>query len=416
MQIETSEINTERFPKKHIRKFYLIFLIIIVFFAGVYVGQGRKGIGGDLPAIFVERNREAATKDVDWGLLWDTISQIEEKYVNRPPDKLKLLYGAVSGAVASLDDPYSVFLPPKEAQEFQNELKGNFEGIGAEIGIKNQQLTVVTPLEDSPAIKAGLKPGDFIYKINGEETANLTIEEAVSKIRGPAGTEVVLTIFRKSETKPREIKIVRAKIEVKSLSSEIRDGISGKKIGILKLRRFDQDTQGQIEKAISEFLLKDVKGVILDVRNNPGGYLDAAADVASNWLPEGQVVVIQRYGSETEEVYKAKGNNRLGGIPTVVLINGGSASASEIVAGALHDHEVAKLVGEKSFGKGSVQELVDLRGQAQLKLTIAKWLTPNGHDLNKEGLEPDVKVELTDDDFQNNRDPQLDKALEILGQ
>lgn len=415
MHFETSEINTEGFQPKKIRKIYLIFLLVVVFFAGVYVGQEQKVPLKDTLKVIFEQGRESAPRSADWGLLWDAISQIDDKYVNRPADKLKLLYGAVSGAVASLDDPYSIFLPPKEAEEFQNELKGNFEGIGAEIAIKHQQLTVVAPIEDSPAYRAGLKSGDFIYKINGEETINLTIDEAVSKIRGPAGSEVILTIYRKGETRPREIKIIRAKIEIKSLSWEVRE-INGKNIGILKLRRFDQDSQGQIEKAVSEFLLRGISGLILDVRGNPGGYLETAVDIASNWLSKDQVVVIQKYGSGAEEVYTARGNNRLQNIPTVVLINAGSASASEIVAGALHDHNAATLVGEKSFGKGSVQELIDLRAQAQLKLTIAKWLTPSGHDLNKEGLEPDVKVELTDEDFQDSRDPQMDKALDILTQ
>ncbi len=413
MEIQTSEINPSGFKPKKYKKIYWVFFLVIVFFLGVQFGRSDIDSVQTLPKIFTEKGREAAPREVDWQLLWDTISQINTKYVNRPPDLLKILYGAVSGAVASLDDPYSTFLPPKEAQDFKNELKGNFEGIGAEIAIKNQQLVVVTPLDNSPAQKAGLRAGDFILKVDGLETRGLTLEEAVNKIRGPAGTQVVLTVFHKSETKPTEIKITRAKIEVKSVSFEIKE-VSGKKIGILKLRRFGEETQGEISKAISNFLLQNVGGVILDVRNNPGGFLETAVEVASNWVAEGETVVIQRFGDGTEDIFKAKGNNRLGSTPIVVLINGGSASASEIVAGALRDHGLAKLVGEKSFGKGSVQELIDLSDKAQVKLTIAKWLTPKGHDLNKEGLEPDEKVELTDEDFQNDRDPQMEKALDIL--
>ena len=333
--------------------------------------------------------------------------------MDRPADLQQILYGAVSGAVAALADPYSVFLPPKEAEDFKQELKGNFDGIGAEIAIKNQQLVVVTPLEDSPALKARLRSGDFIVKIDGTDSQGLTLEEAVGKIRGSAGTQVTLTIFRKGESKTRDVIITRAKIEVRSLSFELTE-VNGKKIGILKLRRFGEETQGQMESAINEFLLKGIDGVILDERNNPGGYLETAVQVASNWLNKDQIVVIQKFGDGTEEKFAAKGNNRLKGMPTIVLINGGSASASEIVAGGLKDHGVAKLVGEKSFGKGSVQELIDLRGQAQVKLTIAKWLTPAGHDLNKEGLEPEEKVELSDEDFNSDRDPQLDRAFELL--
>jgi len=319
----------------------------------------------------------------------------------------------VAGAVAGLGDPYSVFFPPKDAQEFQNELSGQFEGIGAEVAIKNQELVVVTPLDDSPALKAGLKAGDFIYKIDGTATAGLSVEEAVAKIRGTAGTKVILTIVRKGQDKPIEVPIVRAQIEVKSVSYEIKE-VNGKKIGYLKISRFGDDTEGLFNQAVSDFLVKNVNGIAVDLRNNPGGYLDTAVALAGNWVEEGKTVVIQRYGDGTEDTHKSKGPARLSGIPTVVLINGGSASASEILSGALHDHNLAQLVGEKSFGKGSVQELIDLRDNAELKITVAKWLTPNGHDLNKDGLEPDVKVELTDADFQADKDPQLDKAFEVL--
>lgn len=413
MQIYSSEINQPDFkPPKHYKKIYLVILLVIIFFLGYKFGASGTKLE-ELPKIFSESGREEAPVGVNWELLWDVIEKINEKYVNRPADLQKILYGAISGAVASLEDPYSLFLPPKEAENFKQELKGELEGIGAEIAIKNQQLVIVTPLDDSPALLAGIKAGDFIYKIDGQESKGLTLEEAVKKIRGPAGTEVALTVFHKGATKISEIKIKRAKIEIKSLSREIRE-VKGKKIGLLKLRRFGEETQGELEGAINEFLTQNVKGIIFDVRNNPGGFLDTAVEVAGNWLSKDDTVVMQRYGDGAEEIHKAKGQNRLKGVPTVVLLNGGSASASEIVAGALKDYGLAKLVGEKSFGKGSVQELIDLREKAQVKLTIAKWLTPNGHDLNKEGLEPDIKVELSDEDFQNDRDPQLEKALEVL--
>lgn len=399
---------------KATRRFYAVMILVIVFVVGYQFGNAAPPSEQSfrLPA-FLDVGRTNAPRDADWNLLWDAIEKINEKYVDKPADPLKLLYGAVSGAVAGLEDPYSVFLPPQEAKDFADELKGNFEGIGAEIAIKNQRLTVVTPIEDSPAEKAGVKAGDFVYKVDGAETDGMSLEEAVGKIRGPAGTKVELTIFHKPGAAPVDIEITRAKIEVKSVTSEIREA-RGKKIGILKLRRFGDDTTAGVASALDQFLLQSVNGIIVDVRSNPGGYLDAAVEIAGNWVSEDEVVVIQKSGDGTEEIYRSAGPVKVKHIPTVVLMNGGSASASEILAGALHDHGLAKLVGEKSFGKGSVQELIDLSGGAEIKLTIAKWLTPLGHDLNKDGLEPDEKIELVDEDFQADRDPQLDKALELL--
>ena len=409
---EIPEVNPNNPKMNSYKQLVVVFFVILAFFTGVHLGRAGFDVGGVLP-VFVDKSREGAPKEVDWQILWDTIDKINQRYLDKPVDMTKLLYGAVSGAVSSLQDPYSLFLPPKEAEDFGNELRGSLEGIGAEIALKNEQLIVVAPISDSPAIKAGVKAGDYIIKVDSEDTRGMTLEQAVGKIRGPAGTKVTLTIFHKGQTKPVEIAITRARIEVKSLSYEIRQ-YQGQKVGVLKLRRFGDETEGQFEKAISEFLMKNVKGVILDLRNNPGGYLETSVAVASNWVAPGKIVVVQKGSEGNEQIYKAEGANRLAGMPTVVLINGGSASASEIVAGALKDHGLAKLVGEKSFGKGSVQELIELSGKAELKLTIAKWFTPNGHDLNKEGLEPDEKVELTDEDFQNDRDPQMDKGLEVL--
>ncbi|OGF00348.1 MAG: hypothetical protein A3G07_00370 [Candidatus Doudnabacteria bacterium RIFCSPLOWO2_12_FULL_47_12] len=384
----------------------------MVFFAGWQFGQSGRDIKIGNFKIF-ESNREDAPKEVDWNILWRTIELMEDRYVNDGIDLEKVLHGAVQGAVSALGDPYSVFLPPKEAQDFKNELSGNIDGIGAEIGIKHQRLTVIAPLDGSPALRAGLRGGDYIYKVDDQETTNLTVEEAVGKIRGPAGSQVKLTIFHVGDTKPVDVVITRARIEIKSVETEVRN-VNGKKIGIIKLRRFGEDTTGGVRNAVSSFLVQGVNGVILDMRNNPGGFLDTAVDVAGFWIKDGETVLIQKFGDGSEDIFRAEGQGRLNGVSTVVLMNGGSASASEIVAGALKDHDLARLIGEKSFGKGSVQELIDLDGKAQLKLTIAKWLTPKGHDLNKEGLEPDIKVELSEEDFQNDRDPQMERALEEL--
>ena len=415
MEIQTSEINYGGSrPPKWQKKVFAIFLLAVIFYAGLQVGKGEIELPKNkVIRAFINVNQDTGPQEVNWQILWDAIEKINEKYVNRPADMQKVLYGAVSGAVSALDDPYSVFLPPKEAKEFKDELAGTLEGIGAEIATKNQLLVVVSPLADSPAEKAGIKAGDYIQKIDGKETAGLAVDEAVGKIRGSAGTKVTLSVFHKGQTKPQDITITRAKIEVQSIESETKE-VNGKKIGYIQIRRFGDDTAKKLEKIVSDFLVQNVSGVILDVRSNPGGFLEAAVDVASNWVSNGKIVVIQEFGSGVREEYKSEGQARLSGIPTAVLINGGSASASEIVAGALQDQGFAKLVGEKTFGKGSVQELIDLRDDAQVKLTIAKWLTPNGHDLNKDGLEPDEKIELKDEDFEADRDPQMDKAVEML--
>lgn len=394
------------------KKIISIIILLAVFVAGYQAGQGRF----DLPepvVNFIDRSRDNAPQEVDWNLLWNSIRLINEKYVNRPADMKKILFGAIQGAVSALDDPYSLFLPPEEAKDFQEELKGSLEGIGAEIAIKHQRLTVVAPLDGSPAQKAGIRGGDYIIEVDDEQTQGLSISEAVNRIRGPAGTTVTLNILHLGATEPVDIMITRAKIEVKSVEAEIRE-VNGRKIGYMRVRRFGEDTARLLEKAASDFLAGGVAAIVFDVRNNPGGYLESAIEVASLWVKEGETVLIQRSGDGSENVYNATGGARLNSIPTVVLINGGSASASEIVAGALRDHGLAKLIGEKSFGKGSVQELIDLDGNSQLKLTIAKWLTPDGHDLNKEGLDPDIVVEMTDEDFQDSKDPQLDKAFEEL--
>src|SRR3989338_5018828 len=428
MEFQTSEIDPGGFKPSKFRWVHAFFLLGIVFFLGVQFGHYGVPAAENAAATFLDRGRQDAQREADWQLLWDAIDTINEQYVDRPADMLKILYGAVSGAAASLQDPYSVFLPPQQATEFQEELAGNFEGIGAEIAIKHQQLVIVSPLDDSPAEAAGLRGGDAILKIDGEDSVGLTLEQAVGKIRGQAGTQVTLSVYRQGQDEPRDYTITRAKIEVKSLSFEIKEH-SGKKIGYIELRRFGEDTKGKFDQAVTELLVANVAGVVLDLRNNPGGYLETAVEIASNWVSEGEVVVIQEFASAAaqgspgeagderpREEMLSEGRQRLAGVPTVVLVNGGSASASEIVAGALQDYGLAKLVGEKTFGKGSVQQLIDLRAGAEIKITVAKWLTPKGHDLNKEGLAPDEKVELSDEDFQNDRDPQLDRALEMFTQ
>lgn len=361
--------------------------------------------GGFLPQI----TNKFSEKSVDFGLFWKAWDTVTDKY-DGDLDLQKMLYGAISGMAESTGDPYTVFLDPEEAKTFEEDLAGTFSGIGAEIGIKKERLTVVAPLPDSPAEKAGLRAGDLINKINDEDTLGMNVDEAVMKIRGKAGTEVKLTIERNKEEK--EYKIKREKIDVKSVKHSIENGIL-----VIKVSRFDENTISLIQEAENEGISRGVKGVILDLRNNPGGLLDSAIDVSSEFVDKGVVVTEKEEKKNRSHSYKASGKGKMTDkdkYPLVVLVNEGSASASEIVAGAIRDNERGRLVGEKTFGKGSVQEIIKLPGGSELKVTVAHWYTPKGVNLSKEGLKPDVEIKLTDEDFNNDRDPQMDEAMKLL--
>lgn len=329
----------------------------------------------------------------------------------------QLMDGLKDGLVQASGDPYTEYLDAEEATSFDEGLSGSFTGIGAELGKEGQFVVIVSPLSGFPAEKAGLQPRDVIAEINGENAYDISITEAVEKIRGPEGTDVTLGIVR-DETERLEITITRAEITIPSVEYEVReDGI-----GVLRISRFyvnpadNADTVDLVNKAVQEFQARDVKGVILDLRGNPGGHLEAVNPIASLWVESGKVVLDQRQAGQTVETITASGNTIFADMPTVVLINEGSASASEILAGALKDHDKAFIIGETSYGKGSVQQLVDFGDGSQLKVTIARWYTPSGKNIDEEGIEPDKVVELSDEDFQADRDPQLDAALEQLKQ
>ncbi|HEV8601658.1 MAG TPA: S41 family peptidase [Patescibacteria group bacterium] len=388
-----------------------VVVVLLIAFLGIgyAFGQGHTVVSGKA----VEINKGNQPQTADYSLLWDTLNLLNTKYVDRPLDQQKLLYGAVSGLVSAVGDPYTVFFNPDDAKKFSEELKGSFDGIGAEIGMKDNQLVIVAPLEGSPAEKAGLMSGDAILAINGEATSGLSVDQAVSKIRGKAGTEVTLTIVHKGKQEPIEIKITRARIEVKSVKFDTKD-VNGKKIGVIKLSRFGEDTKGLMDHAIDTILSGNYKGIILDLRNDPGGFLETSIEIGSDWIDNNKTVVKEvNYKGEVRD-YPAVGLARLKGIKTIVLVNGGSASAAEILAGALQDYKLATLVGEKTYGKGSVQELNNLKGDASIKITTAKWRTPKGRDIDKNGLQPDIKVEMTPADMQAQKDPQMDKALELV--
>lgn len=402
--------------KKYFRLAIVVVVLAAVFLAGLGLGQKRFQIKSGK----VEISKGIPPQNADYSLLWEALEQLNAKFVDRPLDQQKLLYGAINGLVSAVDDPYTVFFDPEQSKQFAEELQGSFEGVGMEIGVKNEQIVVIAPLEGTPAASAGILPGDIVLAIDGESTAGMTADKAVTKIRGKAGTQVLLQILHQDQKTPKEIKITRARIEVKSVKFETKEisgppgGEAGKKIGVVKMNRFGEDTKGLLDHALDVILFGNYNGVVLDLRNNPGGYLDVAVTTASNWVESGKIVVKEVSYDNKEKEYTAKGVARLQGMKTVVLVNEGSASASEILAGALQDYGLATIVGEKTFGKGSVQELVNLRGDSTLKVTIAKWQTPKGRDINKNGLEPDIKVERTAKDFEEGKDPQMDKALELL--
>lgn len=398
---------------KVIKYFFFSLLILIVFSGGVYYGIKRFPLPFNIRYEVINENL-GKPKDLDFSLFWDVWRAVEQKHLEKP-DRTKMLYGAISGMVKSLGDPYTVFFDPVETQKFSSDLSGVFEGIGAEIGIKKAALTIIAPLPDSPAERAGIRAGDKILKIDNTLTGDLTIDEAVNLIRGPKGTAVTLTIMRGAEEKSREIKVIRETIVVKSVEWKIETA-GEEKIAVIKISRFAEDTAGEINLAANEILKADVKGIILDLRNDPGGYLESAVDVASIFIPANRIVTIENFQDGKKNNYLTRGGDKLSNLSAVVLINEGSASAAEILAGALRDNRQTKLVGEKTFGKGSVQELENLKNDSSIKITVAEWLTPSGKSINKEGLKPDIEVTLTDEDFEAKKDPQLDEAIKLLRQ
>jgi len=334
----------------------------------------------------------------------------EYLYPDKFEDKLNAELGAVKGVVESLDDPYTVYLSKDEYKDFSESLDGKFQGIGAEIGLKEGQLIVISPIAGTPASKAGLLPGDAIININGENTFGLSVDKAVSKIRGEKGTEVKLEIAREGQDGIKEFVIVRDTIDVPNITIKEKD-----EVGIITLSQFQVETAQELDKEIVKLQKKGINNLILDLRNNPGGYLQAAVEVVELFTPKGSVAVIEK-GRESNMVkeIKTKKAPKYEEIKLVVLVNQGSASASEIVAGALRDLKDIKLVGQQTFGKGLVQSTKEFPDGSVLKYTIAEWFTPDGSALNKEGIKPDFEVKLTADDIKAEKDPQLDKAIEII--
>ncbi|OGZ79388.1 MAG: hypothetical protein A2528_00430 [Candidatus Staskawiczbacteria bacterium RIFOXYD2_FULL_37_9] len=386
--------------RKAVYSFILVLAFVLVFGAGIWVGVNKIAYYVPQPGT------------IDFSLFWDAYSKLSQNFIDPSKiDNQKVVYGAIEGMTKSLGDPYTDFFDPNQAQRFQQDLSGSFDGIGVEIGIKKEMLTVVAPLSGTPGEKAGLKSGDLILKIDSKDATSMTTEEAVTLIRGKKGTIVTLNIFREGWTSAKDFKITRDTIVVPTMKWEIKDS----NIAYIRFNEFGETLPADFKTAALKILQSPAKKIILDLRGNPGGYLEAAQNIAGWFLKQGQTVTIEDFGKgKTQQIYKAEGNAELANYPVVILIDQGSASASEILAGALRDNRNIKLIGTKSFGKGSVQEVTNLRGGSFLKITIAKWLTPKGDSISEIGLEPDVKVEISDKDIEDKKDPQLDKALELI--
>ncbi len=401
-----------------LRKIVLYFFVFIVVFSGGYL-LGVRGYRLEVEkskTINLVRDLPADKSNVDFSLFWKIWDTVSTRYFDKTKINQKdMVYGAIEGMVAAIGDPYTVFLPPNDNKVANEDLSGTFEGIGIEIGFRGNQLTVVSPLPDSPAEKAGIKAGDSIVGIKDEAkdvdrgTVGITLTEAVKIIRGTAGTKVTLALTRDGLTQVKIVEVERAKLNVPSIVLKFVG--DDKSIAHLRIIKFGGATLTEWDKAVNQILDANVKGVVLDLRNNPGGYLEASVDIAGEFLKTGSVGVIEESANGKKNEFKTQRIGRLTQVPLVVLVNEGSASASEILAGALKDNNRAKVVGEKTFGKGSIQEPIDFTGGSGLHITIARWLTPSGFWVNEKGLTPDIEVNVDED---SKIDNQLEEAIKLL--
>ncbi|HEU4677128.1 MAG TPA: S41 family peptidase [Candidatus Paceibacterota bacterium] len=389
-----------------------VLLATATFFSGIHIGSDTK-LEANVFSFLMPQT--AADTSVDMSEFWRVWNLLNEKFVtttSTPVTNGEKIEGAIEGLVRSYGDPYTVYMPPEEANSFNEDISGNFSGVGMEVGIRDDVLTVISPLPQSPAEQAGIMAGDMILRIDGESTESMSVDEAVKRIRGEVGTEVNLTIFRKGESEYREFTVKRDNIVIPTSKTEIRGDVF-----IVTLYSFNAISESEMQNALRAYVRSGKKNLVLDLRGNPGGYLESAVSIASYFLPVGKVVVRENFGDgQDEQLYRSTGKELRHFTPDdfVVLVDEGSASASEILAGALKEHGVATLIGAKTFGKGSVQELVKLDNGANLKVTVARWLTPNGEWITGNGIEPDITVERSADDRDAGKDPQLDAALDFL--
>jgi carboxyl-terminal processing protease len=389
-----------------------ILVTVLISFATGYIIAGKV----HTEKLHSYRAPQESPIDVDLQPVWTAWQLLEEKFTPATTSALVTkednVWGIIEGLAESYNDPYTIFLPPSESKNFAEEINGEFGGVGIEIGMQNGVLTVIAPLEGTPAKAAGLRSGDRILEVDDTSIQNMTIDEAIDIIRGEVGTVVTFTIARYGENEFRTISVTRDIIEIPTIDTELRDD----GVFVLSLYNFGGNAEGEIRSALREFLASDSDKLLIDLRGNPGGYLGTAVDMASWFLPMGKTVLIEDYGENKKSfIYRSKGYDIVkDDWDIVVLVDEGSASASEIVAGALQEHNVATLIGEKTFGKGSVQELIDVTEDTSLKITVARWLTPNGNSLSETGLTPDYRVPLTIEDIEAGTDPQFDAAIEFL--
>lgn len=410
----TTQPATKNYTRYILCGFSVAFFSCAFFSAGFFLGKKdaqHKKVPFDVATV---QNKYGSEK-VDFSTFWDVWDLVKEKYVDH--DNLNaqdMIDGAINGMLAATGDPYTTFLNEEDFAALHEELAGSFEGIGAEVGIKDDIVTIVAPLEDSPAQKAGLRAGDKVIEIEGETTANMSIDDAVKKMRGAKGSELYIKVLRirdEDETETKDITVVRDVIRLDSVRTEILDD----HIAHVRILQFGENTIREFNQSIAQMKAHRVKGIIVDLRNDPGGILDTAVVLSSKFLPHNAVVVIEEDAQKKQTKHYTTGMHPFADMPVVVLINAGSASASEILAGALRDNRPdVVIVGTTSYGKGSVQELIPVSSTTAAKITVAKWLTPNGTYINDQGIEPDEVVEYTSEDYENDVDPQLNKAIEIL--
>jgi len=404
-------------------RFVLVLSVIVALGAGFASGfeyfkyQNAQAVDSIIKQVINKDSGQSSA--VDFKLFWQVWDKLHERYVDKSMlDTQKLVYGAISGMVAATGDPYTVFFEPVISKKFQEQVSGAFSGVGMEIGIRDSAITVIAPLKDSPAMRAGVMAGDVVVKVDGAETTSWTVEEAVNHIRGKQGTTVHLTLFRAGTDGYLELNIVRDIIKIHAVDWRMLEN----KVAYMEISSFNANLDQEFIKAAQELLDAGATRLIIDVRNNPGGLLDSAVNIAGWLMENNSLVVVEKFSDGTIDEMRTKGNARLAKLPTVLLMNGGSASAAEILAGALHDIRGIELIGEKSFGKGSVQQIEEFYNGSSLKVTVAKWLTPNGVSISETGITPTIEVIMEPSAFKEQgwvygeigKDPQLDKALEVV--
>jgi len=393
--------------------FFAVLLVGAAFFAGLYLGNSERGASLGATSLFAESN-VAQPVDADFAPLWKAWNELDTKFVPASSTAQitndEKIWGAIEGLADAYGDPYTSFFPPVEATILEDDIAGSFGGVGIEIGVRDDILTVISPLKGGPAEQEGLLSGDQIVGVDGTSTIGMALDEAVSLIRGEIGTPVILQIRREGVAQAFDVSIVRDVISIPTIDFELTED----DIFVIELYNFNTNASDLFRESLREFIVRDTNKLILDLRGNPGGLLGAAQEISSWFLPAGKIVVQERAKEGITGALRSKGYDPFDDLQMVILIDGGSASAAEIVAGALSEHGVATLVGTQTFGKGSVQELVSITDDTRLKLTIGQWLTPNGISISDQGLTPDVEISITEEDRKEGRDPQFEKAVELL--